>query len=1106
MVTVTTVEKSSGNVFPLVPCCEMPSKDHIHIGCLYSDVFPHPGPFIWEALPSASLTSYDFPHALVKDKYSFVSYIIIPSNDWDSKTYTCTPSQKSKETKSNTLGKTLKKKVCEKKAPILKISLTSCAGDTEDNMVYLVCTVFNFPSGHGEVTWLQNGKNYVRTGNSVAKAKDMVFMLNVSKESWNKEDEYTCQLQYQNEIKMENISKCLACYSSFMKPTVVSSKPSIEDILNNKIEISCSVHNININPGTKQVFLKVDGQQFGKVAREELTKNSIKATFTMNREEWDKMKTVSCLVKQPCSGSDIEEVVKINHKSTKMPTVSANRTMFLDEGGIAAVCKASGFYPDEISIHWEKENQKMEAGNYINSPVTCSGSTCFTMSFLKASKQDNLASYKCVVYHLSLNSPQKMDIEDISELPPIVPEAQILNPSIKDVFLNKFIDFSCRTNVPNTAITWEITPNGNFNQIPDKPKAISPKDTKWILSTVQFSFTEWKSIVNVTCKLKPPQDVIPTSLSIKSTYLTGKMKSPRVHLFIAASENGISENQLTLICLVKSFYPAYLLVTWNLNGTEVKQEAPGPEEISCHPQNQDCTFVSQLSTTKVSLLNRTTYMCQVAHISLDVHIMKNISAPIDASCIEPSNTKSKASFRDLFLNENKYISCKKNVLTAAFNLVKKTNISFDEIICQQRSIQVSLQEWKNISNVTCELKSQKDVCPSSESIMSEKTKQPIVHIMPPATQGVTSDNKLTLICLVKEFYPEDLFVMWEENETTISEDIPDTNEIYCNHKKRDCSVISHLSVSMTDWLKGTNYSCLVAHISTEVFIRANIRSNIKDSFETPLSEPLAQILKPSFKDLFINKTANISCRTNAPKTNITWLADGNQIEAETDEELSQLNNTTLWFQSTLKVPMENWKKTSNFTCILNYHQNSAQKTLNIQTKQRDLQAPIVQLLMSTPEDVTVKNQLMLLCLVKDFYPEELFVAWRVLNITTQEDNPQPITIQEDNPQPNVVKCHHQSKHCSYISELSIEKEAWLSGAVYTCEVAHLSSEDYITKSINFKSGTTYTYIPEICDPREGEDISDVEDANNVWPTASTFIALFLLTLIYSSFVTFIKVK
>lgn len=49
-------------------------------------------------------------------------------------------------------------------------------------------------------------------------------------------------------------------------------------------------------------------------------------------------------------------------------------------------------------------------------------------------------------------------------------------------------------------------------------------------------------------------------------------------------------------------------------------------------------------------------------------------------------------------------------------------------------------------------------------------------------------------------------------------------------------------------------------------------------------------------------------------------------------------------------------------------------------------------------------------------------------------------------------------------------------------------------------------IPNSCIRDEQTDsYVDLEEENGLWPTLCTFVALFLLTLLYSGFVTFIKV-
>lgn len=60
-------------------------------------------------------------------------------------------------------------------------------------------------------------------------------------------------------------------------------------------------------------------------------------------------------------------------------------------------------------------------------------------------------------------------------------------------------------------------------------------------------------------------------------------------------------------------------------------------------------------------------------------------------------------------------------------------------------------------------------------------------------------------------------------------------------------------------------------------------------------------------------------------------------------------------------------------------------------------------------------------------------------------------------------------------------------------------------STSSSSGMVNT-IPHSCIRDEQSDsYMDIDEENGLWPTLCTFVALFLLTLLYSGFVTFIKV-
>lgn len=78
---------------------------------------------------------------------------------------------------------------------------------------------------------------------------------------------------------------------------------------------------------------------------------------------------------------------------------------------------------------------------------------------------------------------------------------------------------------------------------------------------------------------------------------------------------------------------------------------------------------------------------------------------------------------------------------------------------------------------------------------------------------------------------------------------------------------------------------------------------------------------------------------------------------------------------------------------------------------------------------------------------------------------------------------------------------------YTCMVEHKASRTKLNASKSLEISGVEDTIPNSCIRDEQSDsYMDLEEENGLWPTLCTFVALFLLTLLYSGFVTFIKVK
>ncbi|GAB5579176.1 immunoglobulin lambda-1 light chain isoform X11 [Prionailurus iriomotensis] len=91
----------------------------------------------------------------------------------------------------------------------------------------------------------------------------------------------------------------------------------------------------------------------------------------------------------------------------------------------------------------------------------------------------------------------------------------------------------------------------------------------------------------------------------------GQPKSaPSVTLFPPSNEE-LSANKATLVCLINDFYPSGLTVAWKADGTPVTQgvETTKPSKQS----NNKYAASSYLSLSPDQWKSRSSYTCQVTH-------------------------------------------------------------------------------------------------------------------------------------------------------------------------------------------------------------------------------------------------------------------------------------------------------------------------------------------------------------------------------------------------------------------------------------------------------------------------------------------------------------
>uniref|UniRef100_A0A674ICE4 Ig-like domain-containing protein n=1 Tax=Terrapene triunguis TaxID=2587831 RepID=A0A674ICE4_9SAUR len=316
-----------------------------------------------------------------------------------------------------------------------------------ESQLELVCLLLSFKPGKADVKWLVNGKESSppTPAFSSAMGTDGFYMgqsrMNVTKQSWEKGDVYTCQVTHpavRTELSMHNTSKCLGeglrpCMAGTggrvtqkpalptgretgtvggweekeiqcsLDPTIYLTKPSYEDVIKNSGHVTCLV--LGYDLAASKIAWKVDGQVSSAAKTEPLKKNSngttsLVSSHPVSLAQWGQGTKFTCKLNPP-SRTLAEPRPSAQGCIAGVINISGNRI------SLTLICEASGFYPEEISISWLKNNLPELKSSYNNGPVSGSG-TFSAYSILKVDKSGGAVNYTCVVHHPAMEEPKSV--------------------------------------------------------------------------------------------------------------------------------------------------------------------------------------------------------------------------------------------------------------------------------------------------------------------------------------------------------------------------------------------------------------------------------------------------------------------------------------------------------------------------------------------------------------------------------------------------------------------------------------------------------------------------------------------------------------------------
>ncbi|CAM4551769.1 unnamed protein product [Lepidochelys kempii] len=557
--------RTAPSVFPLVPCCSKTGNvpPDTSLACLVTGYLPSPVDIKWN---SGQVTKgvKTFPEVTMSNGLHTQSSLLIPSDSSrQGDPYQCDVTHQG--TGKTVSGKFPQELCGSAMPPQVHLLVPTCEDSATESQLELVCLLLSFRPGKADVKWLVNGKERSppTPAFSSAMGTDGSYMgqgrMTVTRQSWERGDVYSCQVTHPavgTELSMHNASKCLACLRSSLDPTIYLTKPSYEDVIKNSGHVTCLV--LGYDLAASRIAWKVDGQVSSVAKTETLKKNSngttsLFSSHPVSLAQWGQGTIFTCKVTTLCSGDLTQDITLSNTGiSKKEPTVTVSRAYHEDISGnsvsFTLICEASGFYPEEISMSWLKNNSPKLKSSY-SGPVSGNG-TFSAYSILKVEQSQGEGNYTCVVHHPAMEEPKRV-VEKVSlgvsncNRHPL--EVSLLPPSLEDLYIGQNATISC---LP------VLQEDGTYSAT----------------SILRVCVEEWQAGEEFTCTVKH-QD-IPSAIvkSIRKSHMVS-LRAPSVYISPPHAEELALRESATITCLASGFRPRAILVTWTQQDRPVPQEA-----------------------------------------------------------------------------------------------------------------------------------------------------------------------------------------------------------------------------------------------------------------------------------------------------------------------------------------------------------------------------------------------------------------------------------------------------------------------------------------------------------------------------------------------------
>lgn len=238
---------------------------------------------------------------------------------------------------------------------------------------------------------------------------------------------------------------------------------------------------------------------------------------------------------------------------------------------------------------------------------------------------------------------------------------------------------------------------------------------------------------------------------------------------------------------------------------------------------------SQLTLPADECPEKSSVKCSVQHDSNDVQELDvNCSVPTTTTVCTPSLSLKRPALEDLLLGSDASLTCTLSGLKSPEGAVFTWQPNTGKDAVQKEAVQDSCgcysvssvlpgcaERWNSGATFTCTVTHPESNTALTGTIakITENTFPPQVHLFTPPSEELALNELVSLTCLVRGFYPEDVLIRWHHGNEELSPESYLVSEPLKEPGDGDTTylVTSVLRVSAETWKQGDQYSCVVGH-------------------------------------------------------------------------------------------------------------------------------------------------------------------------------------------------------------------------------------------------------------------------------------------------------